>query len=190
MNREILIGIIENLLFMAGESVSIDEISRITGASAEEISEAVDDEIREREDKHGLLLRRFGDSIQLATRKEYSEYIVELLGEKTEEELSNATMETLSIIAYRQPVTRDEIEKIRGVSCSYTLNALLDRGLIYVAGRRDSLGKPKLYATTEDFLRYFNISSVDELPPLEDQGEMAEDEGSDEDYITETEEQQ
>ena len=163
MNHEELIGIIENLLFMAGESVSIREISRITGMSFEEVYLAVE---------------------------EYSEYIVELLGEKTEEELSNATLETLSIIAYKQPVTRDEIEKIRGVSCSYTINALLDRKLIYVAGRRDTLGKPKLYCTTEDFLRYFNISSVEELPPIENEEEQVTDNGMTDTDIPDSEEQE
>ncbi|MBR3295327.1 MAG: SMC-Scp complex subunit ScpB [Clostridia bacterium] len=190
MNHEELIGIIENLLFMAGESVSIREISRITGMSFEEVSLAVDEEIRRREEGHGLLLQRFDDNVQLATRKEYSEYIVELLGEKTEEELSNATLETLSIIAYKQPVTRDEIEKIRGVSCSYTINALLDRKLIYVAGRRDTLGKPKLYCTTEDFLRYFNISSVEELPPIENEEEQLTDNGMADFDIPDSEEQE
>ena len=89
-----------------------------------------------------------------------------LFGESSEEELTRAMLETLSIIAYKQPVTRGEIEELRGVNTSYVLGVLLEKNLIHEAGRKEALGRPVLYATSEGFLRHFGLSSLEELPPL------------------------
>ena len=169
MDRNEIIGIIENVLFAVGDAVETDVLSYILDVPVSEIEEALEEENARRAEAHGLIFRRFDRSVQLSTRDEYADYIVKLLGEKKAEELSKATMETLSIIAYKQPVTRDEIEKIRGVSSSYTVGALLDKDLIEVKGRKDTIGRPKLYGTTENFLRYFNIRDLSELPELREE---------------------
>ena len=166
MDKVKIIGIIENILFTAGEAVAIKDLAMALDMDKYVLQQLLEEEMKAREQTAGLMIRRFEDSVQLCTRPEYADLIVEMLGEKNEAELSRATMETLSIIAYRQPVTKDEVEKIRGVNSSYTINALLEKDLIYVAGRKDALGRPKLYATTQAFLRYFDIASIEELPAL------------------------
>ena len=114
----------------------------------------------------GLIIQRFGNSYQLTTKKENYEYIQCLLQNTVNKSLSTAAMEILSIIAYKQPVTKVEIELIRGVKCSQVVKGLLDKGLIREAGRLDKPGRPTIYATTDEFLRHFGLSSIDELPSL------------------------
>lgn len=168
MENEKIIGAVENILFMAGESVEIADLAQALDISREELEQILQTEMEAREKKgSGLLLKRFSDRVQLCTRPEYAELIIGLLGEKNEEALSRAMLETLSIIAYRQPVTREEVERVRGVNSSYTINMLVEKNLIYVAGRKDALGRPKLYATSQEFLRYFDLRSLEELPELD-----------------------
>lgn len=166
MEQSKILGAIENILFMAGEAVEVAELARVLGIPQETLDALLDEEIRRREAQSGLCIRRVAGGVQLCTRPEYAELIVEALGEKNEEALSRAMLETLSIIAYRQPVTREEVEQIRGVGSSYTIGALLEKGLIEEAGRKEALGRPKLYATSPAFLRYFDLTSLAELPPL------------------------
>ena len=117
-------------------------------------------------DARGVRLARFGDSVQLTTRAEYAPYIERLLQPVQKQSLSQAAMETLSIIAYRQPVTKAEIEAVRGVKCDYSVSSLLHKELICEMGRRESLGRPILYGTTTKFLQHFGIESLNELPPM------------------------
>ena len=112
------------------------------------------------------MLKRFGDKVQLATRPLYAGDIVRLLQPVQQQSLSQAAMETLAVVAYKQPVTRAEVEQIRGVKCDYSLQSLMIKGMIQEAGRKDTIGRPILYATTDLFLSHFGISSLDDLPPL------------------------
>lgn len=164
MNREEILGRVENILFAAGDSFEIARLAELLRLDAAELSIILDEEIKRRQDGSGLLLRKFEDKIQICTRPEYSKLLFMALGNKSDEELSRAALETLAIIAYRQPITRAAIEDIRGVGSQSMLNALENKGLICEAGRKDTLGRPILYATTEEFLRHFGISSLSELP--------------------------
>ncbi|MGI6663977.1 MAG: SMC-Scp complex subunit ScpB [Christensenellaceae bacterium] len=167
MEHEKIIGIIENILFTAGTSVSIAEIAEAIEYDKLALTLLIEAEIEARKDKSGLVIRRLEDKIQLATRTEYGGLLRDMFGEKNEKALSTAMLETLSIIAYEQPVTRGDIEEIRGVNTSYTLNLLVERALVEEAGRKDTLGRPILYRTSEAFLRQFGIASLEELPEIE-----------------------
>ena len=167
MNKEEILGRVENILFAAGDSFEISRLAELLNISLPELNDMLDEDIRRREQGHGLLIRRFDGKVQLSTRQELSKLLFMALGKKSDEELSRAALETLAIIAYRQPITRAAIEEIRGVGSQSMLNALENKGLICEAGRKDTLGHPILYATTEEFLRHFGISSLDELPQNE-----------------------
>ena len=124
--------------------------------------------------RRGICLKRFGNHIQLSTRADYAPYVERLLQPIQKQPLSQAVLETLSIIAYRQPVTKGDIEGVRGVKCDYSVQALLNRGFIEECGRRETLGRPLLYQTTDKFLQHFGIQSLDELPSVNfaSEGEM------------------
>jgi segregation and condensation protein B len=109
---------------------------------------------------------------QFATRTEYGELIQQLIKYKTRRKLSQASLETLAIIAYKQPVTRLEIEQIRGVGCGEVINSLVEKNLIEVTGRKDTIGKPLLFSTTTEFLKFFRINDVTDLPKLKELGEL------------------
>ncbi len=164
--QEQLIGKIENILFAAGDSVGISELAQVLEISEAELEEVLEQEEARREKGYGLVIRRLEDRVQLATRPQYAKLLLEMFGSKSGEELSRAMLETLSIIAYKQPITRGEIEELRGVNTSYILNALQEKGLITEAGRKEALGRPILYATSEEFLRHFGLSSTKDLPVL------------------------
>ena len=146
--------------------MALSELAAILKISQEELEELLEEEERRREGSFGLVFRRLEDRLQLATRAEYAGLLVDLFGSKSGEELTKAMLETLSIIAYKQPVTRGEIEELRGVNTSHILSALQEKGLVVEAGRKEALGRPILYATSEEFLRHFGISSTKELPIL------------------------
>lgn len=169
MTHEQIIGTLENILFAAGDSMALSELAAILKISQEELEELLEEEERRREGSFGLVFRRLEDRLQLATRAEYAGLLVDLFGSKSGEELTKAMLETLSIIAYKQPVTRGEIEELRGVNTSHILSALQEKGLVVEAGRKEALGRPILYATSEEFLRHFGISSTKELPILPEQ---------------------
>ena len=131
--------------------------------------------------QRGWILRVFGSHVQLATRPLYAEDVVRLLQPAQRQSLSQAIMETLAVVAYRQPVTKAEIEQLRGVKCDYSVQSLTTKGLIREVGRKDTVGHPILYGTTDKFLSHFGISSLEDLPPLpeppEAEGSDAQDEG-------------
>lgn len=157
----------EAILFTMGDSVSCKRL-----AAALEISEADTKKIvrslsdRYRENGSSIQIIELEDAWQMCTRPEYYDYLIRIARQPKKYTLTDVVLETLSIIAYKQPVTRQEIEKIRGVSCSHAVNKLLDYGLIRELGRLDAPGKPILFGTTEDFLRCFAVQSVDELPSI------------------------
>ena len=120
------------------------------------------------EQQRGLRLFEIAGGYQMGTAPELAPYLEQAVGDEESGHLSGAALETLAIIAYRQPLTRPEIEAIRGVRCEHILQNLLKRKLIRVSGRKEGPGRPLIYATTPDFLRYFGLNDLHELPPLED----------------------
>lgn len=163
-------GILEALLFIAGEPVSIPDLCEsllLTRVELEAGIEALSDQLLL--DRRGLRINRHGDSVQLSTKPEYAPYIEKFLQPVKRQSLSQAVMETLSIIAYKQPVTRGDIEAIRGVKCDYSIQMLLNRGLIREAGQRETIGRPTLFVTTDAFLQHFNLESLADLPSPETQ---------------------
>ncbi len=158
--------IIEGLLFAWGEPLSIADISSITKIDKKRLK-IILKEMMEEFNHRGLRIIRINDSYQLTTREEHFEWIKKLITNHEKSRLSNAAIETLSIVAYKQPITRTQIEDIRGVKSNKVLDSLETRGLIEELGRLDQIGKPIIYGTTDEFLRFFSIASLDELPDLE-----------------------
>ena len=160
-------GRIEAILFVAGEAVSIRDLAKALQTDEKEIRKEVG-ALKDEYDfeQRGFLLKRFGDNIQLATRPLYAGDVVRLLQPVQQQSLSQAAMETLAVVAYKQPVTRAEVEQIRGVKCDYSLQSLMNKGLIREAGRKDTIGRPILFATTDEFLSHFGLEGLEFLPPL------------------------
>ena len=158
---------IEGILFAAGEPVKAAKLAVVLDTGVDEIKKAVA-ELKEEydENKRGFNIIDIMDGYQICSRPEYYAYIQEILGEQRNQPLSNAAMEALAIIAYKQPITRGQIEHIRGVNSDGCVNRLYERGLIDEAGRLDAPGRPILYVTTDTFLRCFGLSSPSELPPV------------------------
>ena len=158
---------IDGILFAAGEPVKAAKLAVVLDTDIETVKKAVDELKSEyNEDKRGFNIIDIMDGYQICSRPEYYAYIQEILGEQRNQPLSNAAMEALAIIAYKQPITRGQIEHIRGVNSDGCVNRLYERGLIDEAGRLDAPGRPILYVTTDTFLRCFGLTSPDELPPV------------------------
>lgn len=161
-------GIVEAILFVTGNAVEKREICRAMEITEQELDETLDAlESGYDFDRRGLRLLRFGAHVQLATRPDYAPYVEKLLQPVQKQSLSQAVMETLAVIAYKQPVTKAEIELIRGVKCDYSVQSLVSKGLIAEVGRKEALGRPILYGTTDAFLRHFCLSSLAELPEID-----------------------
>ncbi|MEG1946025.1 MAG: SMC-Scp complex subunit ScpB [Lachnospiraceae bacterium] len=164
-------AIIEGILFSMGESVAISKIAKILELSEEDTCQIIQKMKKryEKEDR-GIQIVEIGDGLQLSTKKELYEYLIQIAKQPKHHVLTNVLLETLSIIAYKQPITKLEIEKIRGVSCDHAVNKLLEYNLVCELGRLDAPGRPLLFGTTEEFLRNFGVHSVEELPvPNQDQ---------------------
>ena len=159
---------VESLLFAAGEPLSIKRIAEILQTETETVERLIALLEEDYQSKNrGICIRRVAGGYQLVTKPDFDNLIRQLVSQQ-ELKLSSAAMETLAIIAFKQPVTRSEIEAIRGVKVDGVVNTLLDVGLICEAGRKDSIGKPILYGTTELFLTTFGFYSLEDLPPLPD----------------------
>ena len=159
--------IIEAILFVSGEAVAVPELAQALELSEMETMHAVDQLQKEYESQtRGITLKRYGDHLKLETRADYARYVERLLQPVQRQTLSQAAMETLAVIAYRQPTTKGSVEQVRGVKCDYSVQSLLNKGLIREVGRKEALGRPILYATTDKFLEHFGITDVRELPPL------------------------
>ena len=160
-------GIIEAILFAMGDSV---EVSKIAAAIEQDVptTKKIIHNMMDQYAKEGRGIRiiELEDSFQLATKPEMYEYLIRIAKQPKRYVLTDVMLETLSIIAYKPPVTRLEIEKIRGVSCEHAVNRLLDFELITEVGRKDAPGRPILFGTTEQFLRSFGVKSLTELPEL------------------------
>ena len=169
MTPEELRSALEAILFVAGEPITVDELTEaFTDASREEI-EAQLEEIRKRfEDLGGVSVEKTAGGYRLATRPEFDPFLRKFFAKKSEGRLSIAALETLAIIAYRQPVTAPEISEIRGVNTSGVLRTLLERKLVRIAGRKNVVGSPFLYRTTKEFLVHFGLDHIQDLPQLEE----------------------
>ncbi len=165
MDRKALRGAVECLLLVAAGPVPLERLAEGIGCSVEE-TRALVQELQEAYEGHGLMIQEVAGGYQLCTRPEYGDYVRRFL-EVQPEPLSPAALETLAIVAYREPVTRAEIEAIRGARSDHHLRRLLERGLIREVGRKPGPGQPVLYGITERFLRRFGLRDRSELPPLD-----------------------
>ena len=183
-------AVIESLLFVAEEPQQIDTLSRSLSVPRQRVEQAVE-QLAASTNGRGIFVQRQGDRVQLATVPDAAPYIEHFL-EVEHGQLSRAALETLAIIAYRQPATRATIESVRGVNADYAVATLLARGLIEEVGRAPGPGRPVLLGTTMRFLEYFGLQRPDELPPLpdlpSDDGARAEEPEEEEAEAEETEE--
>ena len=167
MELEKIESIIESMLFAAGRMVSIEEMELALEISKEDIEKIIEKMQEEYKDaKRGIELIKLNNGYQLCSKKENYDYIYQIIDKRNKPKLSNAALETLSIIAYNPKISRAEIEAIRGVSVDATIYKLLEYGLIEEAGKLDLPGKPMSYKTSDEFLKMFGYSSLDELPEL------------------------
>ena len=167
MTREELMGALESVLFVTGEPLPKAEIARVFGFNALELSVLLSElESSLESGKRGVRLFTTEDTVQLVSAPEYNGWLVRLLAPPQEKNLSDSMLETLSVIAYRQPVTRADIEAVRGVRCEYSVSQLLKQGFIRELGRKEVVGRPMLFGTTDAFLRRFGLHSIEELPPM------------------------
>lgn len=166
MNKEE--AAIEAILFTMGESVPVEKIAAVLGLGVEETNFIIHQMMQKYEQGgHGLQIIELENSYQMCTRKEMYEYLVGIAKQPKKQALTDVLLETLSIVAYKQPITKAEIEKIRGVSSDHAVNKLVEYNLICELGRLDAPGRPLLFGTTEEFLRCFGVASLDELPQPE-----------------------
>ncbi|MCI9084963.1 MAG: SMC-Scp complex subunit ScpB [Clostridia bacterium] len=159
---------IEGILFAAGEPVKAAKLAVVLDTDTDTVRNAVEELKAEYErDRRGFNIIDILEGYQICSRPEYYSYIQEILGEQRNQPLSNAAMEALAIIAYKQPITRGQVEHIRGVNSDGCINRLYERGLIEEKGRLDAPGRPILYVTTQNFLRCFGLTNPQDLPPLD-----------------------
>ncbi len=160
-------GIIEAILFTVGNSVEIEKIAGAIEHDTETTRRIIHNMMDKYEaEDRGIRIIELENSFQMCTKKETYEYLIKVAKQPKRYVLTDVALETLSIIAYKQPVTRLEIEKIRGVKSDHAVNKLIEYGLVCEVGRLDAPGKPILFGTTEEFLRRFSVQSIDDLPSL------------------------
>lgn len=160
-------AIIEAILFTMGESVEVSRLAAVLEMEKKEVTALLTEmDEQYKKEERGIQLMWLDDAVQLSTRADLYEYLIKIAKTPKKMVLTDTVIETLSIIAYKQPVTRLEIEKIRGVSCDHAINKLLEYDLITELGRKDAPGRPLLFGTTEQFLRSFGVKSIEELPEL------------------------
>ena len=161
-------AVVEAVLFTMGKSVELRQLAIATGQSEEETRQAVE-RLKARYDKEerGMEIIELEDSYQMSTRTGFYENLIRVAASPKKQVLSEVVLETLSIIAYKQPVTKMEIEKIRGVKSDHAVNRLVEYNLVQEVGRLDAPGHPALFATTEEFLRRFGIGSTENLPDMD-----------------------
>ena len=162
-------AVIESLLFVSGDGLAISQIAEILEITEEETKKQVDKlKVFYKENKRGIEIVEYDGYIQLKTPGDNFLYVTKLAESKRKQPLSPAALEALSIVAYHQPVTRSSVEFIRGVNSDGPMSRLVERGLIEETGRLDAPGRPILYSTTKEFLRSFGLSSLKDLPDIED----------------------
>ena len=160
---------IEAVLFTMGESVELTQIASAIQQDKETTRKLLNNMMdRYQEEDRGIQIIELEQSYQMCTKKEYYECLIRLALHPKKPALTDVMLETLSIIAYKQPVTKGEIEKIRGTNCDRTISKLCERGVVKDVGRKNVPGRPILYGTTEEFLTYMGLRSLDDLPKLPD----------------------
>ena len=170
-------AVVEGLLFLVGdEGLTIEDISNIIEKSTEEVENILKELIADYEDdSRGIQIEYLGNHYKLTTKPIHKEYYQKLAVTEENSELSQSALETLAIIAYNAPITRIDIDNIRGVNSTYVIRKLLLKGLIEEVGKSDAPGRPKLYNITQDFLDYFGLGSINELPAIEQPEEVIDD---------------
>jgi len=161
--------LLESLLFVADGPVAVSQLARVLEVEVTSVEEALE-RLRTAYSQKGLRIQCQGEQVQMVTAPEAAPYIERFLGLQLKSTLSPAALETLAIIAYQQPITRAQIEAVRGVNCDGVLRTLTSKGLIEEVGRLEQAGRPILYGTTFEFLQYFGLQDLTELPPLEGEG--------------------
>lgn len=164
-----LLGVLEGILFAVGdEGISLNtlcEVMDIDVAKAKELLKEL--QTRYESDNFGIRVSYLGDSFKLTTKKEHKEYYQKLLGSKESQSLSDSALEVLAIVAYNQPITRILVDEMRGVASGQIMRKLCARGLIKITGKSKMPGRPNLYGTTSEFLDYFGLASIDDLPKVD-----------------------
>lgn len=173
MQNNNLIGVLEGLLFAVGDDgLTLNQIVEILNVSNEDAKMILMDLKKRYEgNDYGIRISYLGDAFKLTTKKEHKEYYQKLIVNPDTNTLSNAALETLAIIAYHQPITRIEIDELRGVNNTWILRKLIAKGLIKEVGKSTMPGRPNLYGTTSDFLDYFGLSTINDLPKLPTENE-------------------
>lgn len=167
--KKLYFSTIESLLFVSGEPLKLKDIAAIIECSLKFTEDLIGELMEEyKEEKRGIKLIRINDSYQLVTKEENSDHVQKLLKTNNRQSLSQAALETLAIIAYNQPITRISIDEIRGVKSDRAVLTLVERSLIKEVGRLEVAGRPILYSTTEEFLKYFGLTNVGDMPSLEE----------------------
>jgi len=159
-----LSNILESILFVSGNPVPIDIISEKLGVSVKEVQDAAKKLQARYSEKSGLRLLTFNKKLQLSSNPEYKDYVSSVLNPIKEREFTRTILECSAIIAYKQPITKGELENLRGLNCDYAIHTLLDLKMIEPVGRKDAVGRPILYATTDNFLKRFKLNSIEDLP--------------------------
>ncbi|MGN0251366.1 MAG: SMC-Scp complex subunit ScpB [Oliverpabstia sp.] len=158
---------IEAILFSAGESVEVGRIAKAIGHDVVTTEKIIRNMmLKYQQEDRGIKIIELENAFQMCTKQEYYEYLVEIALQPKKAVLTDVMLETLSIIAYKQPVTKQEIEKIRGVKCDHAINKLVEYNLVQELGRLDAPGRPILFGTTEEFLRNFGVQSTEDLPVI------------------------
>lgn len=167
MEKERITSIIEGILFAMGDSVEPEKIAAAVETSVEEVVGILDElSARYESDGRGIRLTKLDGAYQMCTSPDIYEYLIRIAKQPKKAVLTETLLETLSIIAYKQPVTKAEIEKIRGVSSDHAVSKLVEYQLVEEVGRLDAPGRPMLFGTTEQFLRSFGVTSLEDLPTL------------------------
>lgn len=179
-------AVIEGILFTMGRSVRISQIAAALGLPEEQVRNLAEEMMKEYEETaRGIHMIELEDSLQLCTKAEYYEYLIRIAAQPKKHVMTEALLETLSIVAYKQPITKSEIERIRGVKSDHAINKLVEYDLIEEVGRMEAPGKPILFATTEEFLRSFGVSSLMDLPMADpEQIEVMKEEAEEEISVT------
>ena len=161
--------IIQSVLFVAGDAIELYEIANKLNVDIDEVNAACK-EIQKKyeEEQSGIQLLLFNKKAQLCSNKNYANFVAEVLNPIKEKALTKAVLEVAAIIAYKQPITRLDVENVRGVNSDYAINTLIENNLIEVVGRKDAIGKPLLFGTTDEFLKRFNMQSLEDLPDYEE----------------------
>lgn len=159
---------IEAVLFVSGDGVAADYLAEKFGVSEREINDALENLRAKYSGGSGIHLIKYRKNYQFSSNPSYAEKISEILNPIKERNLTRAALETMAIVAYKQPITRLEIDEIRGVDSTYSVQILANNNLIEVVGRKDTLGKPLLYGTTDEFLKRFELDDINHLPSYEE----------------------